>query len=102
MDSLREQLLILITTPIYLLVIGLEIGLSHFHQLGAYTRRNTLDNLFLMLANSGIDLLFRGVYVVVLSWFFDHHWVSIHPPFWYWFGLVVGMDFMYYWLHRVD
>lgn len=102
MESLREQLLILITTPIYIVVIGLEIALSHFRHFSSYTRRNTLDNLLLMLLNSGIDLLFRGVYVLVLTWFFNHHLIGLYSAFWYWFWLVVGMDFMYYWLHRVD
>ena len=57
-------MLILISTPLYIFVIALEILLSNFRHTGSYTRRNTLDNLFLMLLNSGIDLLFRGVYLV--------------------------------------
>lgn len=101
-SSLREQLLILISTPLYIFVIALEILLSNFRHTGSYTRRNTLDNLFLMLLNSGIDLLFRGVYLVAWGWFYTHRWFEIGHPFGYWFSLVVGMDFLYYWLHRVD
>lgn len=102
MEALREQLLILISTPVYIVVIGLEVALSHFRRIPSYTRRDTLNNLYLMLLNSSIDLLFRGVYVVALDWFFHRQWLHISSPFWYWFGLIVGMDFLYYWLHRVD
>jgi sterol desaturase/sphingolipid hydroxylase (fatty acid hydroxylase superfamily) len=102
MEALREQLLILISTPIYLLVIGLEVALSHFRRIPSYTWRDTWHNLYLMLLNSGIDLLFRGVYVVALDWFFRHQLFQLDHPLWYWFWLVVGMDFLFYWLHRVD
>lgn len=102
MEALREQLLILISTPIYVVVILLEIALSHFRRIPSYTWRDTVSNLYLMLLNTGIDLLFRGVYVVALAWFFGHHFFQFESPFWYWFWLVVGMDFLFYWLHRVD
>jgi sterol desaturase/sphingolipid hydroxylase (fatty acid hydroxylase superfamily) len=102
MEALREQLLILISTPIYLIVIGLEVALSHFRRIPSYTWRDTWNNLYLMLLNSGIDLLFRGVYVVALDWFFRHQLFQLDTPLWYWFWLVVGMDFLFYWLHRVD
>lgn len=102
MEALREQMLLLISTPIYLIVIGLEIALSHYRRIPSYTWRDTLNNLYLMLLNSGIDLLFRGVYVVALDWFFQRQWGHFDASFGYWFWLVVGMDFLFYWLHRVD
>ncbi|HNM26110.1 MAG TPA: sterol desaturase family protein [Saprospiraceae bacterium] len=103
MEAFREQLLILISTPIYVIVIGLEILLSHWRHTRSYTWRDTLSNLYLMLANSGIDLLFRGVYVLVLDWFFRHQFVGWSASgFWYWFSLAIAEDFVFYWLHRID
>lgn len=103
MEALREQLLILISTPIYVFVIGLEVLLSNWRHTGSYTRRDTLSNLYLMLVNSGIDLAFRGVYVVILGWFFLYRGVDWGDGgFWYWFSLVLAEDFLFYWLHRVD
>lgn len=103
METVREQILILVSTPIYLLVIGLEVLLSNWRHTHSYTRRDTLSNLYLMLVNSGIDLAFRGVYVLVLSWFFLYHPVEWGgSAIWYWGTLVVAEDFIFYWLHRVD
>ncbi|MDX1912048.1 MAG: sterol desaturase family protein [Saprospiraceae bacterium] len=102
MESLREQLLILISTPLYVVVIAGEMLLSHYRHTRSYTVKDTLTNLYLMLLNSGIDLLFRAVYLVVFQWLWEHRWYEFSTPFWYWFWLVVGMDFLYYWLHRVD
>ncbi len=102
MGNIPEQLLILISTPIYVFVIGLEIALSHFRRLPRYTVRGTLYNLYLMLLNSGVDLLFRGVYVVVLTYFYELHLLRFEHGLLYWFALVIAEDFLYYWLHRVD
>ncbi len=102
METLREQLLILISTPIYVLVIGLEVALSHFRKADSYSWRDTLTNLYLMLLNSGIDLLFRGVYVVALDYCFQQRLLDWSSPLAYWIVLTVVMDFLFYWLHRID
>lgn len=102
MESLREQLLILISTPLYVVVIVAEMLLSHYRHSNSYTLRDTLTNLYLMLLNSGVDLGFRVFYLVVFHWFWVHRLFEFSTPFWYWFWLVVGMDFLFYWLHRVD
>jgi sterol desaturase/sphingolipid hydroxylase (fatty acid hydroxylase superfamily) len=104
MGTAREQLLILISTPIYLIVIGLEIFLSHLHKQKSYTWKDSLQNIYLMLVNAGLDLLFRAVYVVIiLTFFYDHRITQpISNPWIYWIVLLIFEDFMYYWLHRVD
>jgi sterol desaturase/sphingolipid hydroxylase (fatty acid hydroxylase superfamily) len=104
MGTAREQLLILITTPLYLVVIGFELIASNLRKQKTYTLRDTAQNIYLMLLNGGLDLLFRAIYVgIVLSFFYDHRITSgISNPWIYWIVLLVFEDFMYYWLHRVD
>ncbi len=63
---LNEQLLILITTPIYIVVIVAEIILSNLDLKKYYTLKGTLMNMYLCILNGGIDLLFRAVYLVIL------------------------------------
>jgi sterol desaturase/sphingolipid hydroxylase (fatty acid hydroxylase superfamily) len=104
MGTPREQLLILISTPLYLIVIGLELFLSHLRRQQSYTWKDTIQNIYLMVLNGGLDLFFRVIYIgIILSFFYDHHIAnSIQNPLLYWFTLLVFEDFMYYWLHRVD
>jgi sterol desaturase/sphingolipid hydroxylase (fatty acid hydroxylase superfamily) len=102
MDDLREQWLILISTPIYFIIIGLEILLTHLQHRKSYTVKDTFTNLYLMLFNSGIDLAFRVVYLAVLQYFFLHAFYSWRHPWLYWAVLLLAEDFMYYWLHRFD
>jgi sterol desaturase/sphingolipid hydroxylase (fatty acid hydroxylase superfamily) len=102
MSQFPEQLLILISTPIYIVIIGLEILLSHSKKLELYTVKNTISNVYLMLLNGGIDLLFRVLYLQVLQYFFEHAIFVWQHNIWYWLVLLIAEDFLYYWLHRFD
>lgn len=104
MDTYREQLLILFSTPIYIIVIGLELLISHLHKQESYSWKDTWQNVYLMLMNAAIDLLFRAVYIgLILLFFFNHRLAGpIDNPWLYWATLLLFEDFMYYWLHRVD
>lgn len=102
MNELKEQWLILVSTPVYLVIIGLELFLSHIQHRKTYTLRDTAANLYLMLLNSGIDLMFRVVYIAILAWFYHQTHLKITNVFMYWLVLVLLEDMLYYWLHRFD
>src|SRR5205809_4139240 len=102
MDSMREQWLILISTPIYFIIIGVESLLSHISHRKAYTLRDSFANLYLMLLNTGIDLAFRIVYVSIFEYFFLHAVLQWQTIVAYWLVLLLVQDFLYYWLHRFD
>ncbi|MDP4130324.1 MAG: sterol desaturase family protein [Bacteroidota bacterium] len=100
--SFREQLLILISTPLYIIIIGLELLLSHLRHRKAYGWKDTVSNVYLMLLNALIDLSFRAIYVAILLLIYDHKLVSWKAGISYWVMLVLAEDFLYYWLHRFD
>ncbi|MEO6637537.1 MAG: sterol desaturase family protein [Ginsengibacter sp.] len=100
---LNEQLLILITTPLYLLIIGFEIVLSHIHLKKYYTLKDTLINIYLCVLNGSVDLLFRAVYLVILSYAFSFQVMSFSfNPLLYWALLFLLEDIAFYAEHRVD
>jgi sterol desaturase/sphingolipid hydroxylase (fatty acid hydroxylase superfamily) len=101
-ESVREQLLILWTTPVYVLVILFEILLSNWQQKDTYSVSDTIINFLLMLLNGGIDLVFRAVYVMVLVYCWNYRIAEISTPWMYWFTLLIAEDFLFYWLHRFD
>lgn len=104
MGTYREQFLILFTTPIYIIVICVEILLSHFQHRKSYSVKDTFQNIYLMLLNSGLDLLIRSIYIgIILTFFFNHRIANPISTAWiYWIVLFLFEDFMYYWLHRID
>lgn len=104
MEVPRDLLLALVSTPIYAVVIGLEVFLSHLRKQKTYTLKDTAQNVYFMLLNGGIDLLLRSIYIGLILTFFYNHRVAgpIAHPWLYWIVLLLLEDFMYYWLHRVD
>ncbi len=100
---LKEQLLLLITTPLYILVIGFEILLSHIHFKKYYLVKDTLINVYLCTLNGAVDLIFRTVYLLILASFFEFHFISFsfHPVL-YWVALFLFEDIAFYLEHRVD
>ncbi len=102
--QLNEESLITIATPLYIIVIGSEILLSHLQLKRYYTVKDTLMNIYLSLLNAGIDLLFRAIYLfIILQWFYAHRITEPRTHPWvYWPLLFVLEDFVYYFEHRVD
>ncbi|MFT4094281.1 MAG: sterol desaturase family protein [Niabella sp.] len=82
----------------------MEILLSHFRKQETYSVKDTVQNIYLMLLNGGIDLLFRAIYIgMILFFFYDHRITEPIGTSWiYWTILLLSEDFVYYWLHRID
>ena len=88
--------------PIYLLVIGIEILLSNYCNRPVYTWKETITNFYLSLLNGGIDLVIRGGYLLLLTFFYDSRLFTVTHPLLYWAGIVVAIDLVFYWLHRME
>lgn len=102
MEEFRESVLIAFATPIYLVVIGLEIFFSHLHHRKYYSPKGVFTNLYLMGLNMGLDILLRGVCLMVLDYFLGYRFMEIGNPVLYWLVLLVAQDFLYYLLHVTD
>src|SRR6059058_1728411 len=102
MHAVYEQFLILVSTPLYVVIIALEVLLSNYRHRKLYSFRDSAVNLYLMLLNSSIDFLFRGFYIAILAYCYQHRYVEWHNVMTYWMLLLLSEDFLYYWLHRFD
>jgi len=102
MTEFREELLIAITTPIYIIVIGAEILFSYFHQKHYYSLKGVLANVYLSALNFTLDIVLRVLCLFVLNFFFQYQFFSIENQYAYWGVLLLAQDFMFYWLHRID
>jgi sterol desaturase/sphingolipid hydroxylase (fatty acid hydroxylase superfamily) len=102
--SLDETTFIALTTPVYFVIILVEIIASNIQHKHFYTVKDTLINIYLTLANASIDLLFRGIYLfIILQWFYNHRVMQFQEHPWvYWPLLFVAEDLAYYFEHRVD
>ncbi|MBO9561592.1 MAG: sterol desaturase family protein [Niastella sp.] len=102
MGTLQQQLLVLITTPLYVIIIGAEIMLSNIHHTHSYTRRNTFQNFCISILSGAVDVLMRGVSLAIFAFLFNHSFFKLTHTFFYWAALLLLVDMMHYWLHRLS
>lgn len=105
MNEFREELLVLISIPIYTIVIAIEILYSYFKHKHYYSAKGILSNLYLTSLNFSLDILVRGICLAVLWYFYQFKFTAIDKtihPIVYWTALLFAEDFMFYWMHRID
>lgn len=102
MEDYKQTLLILISTPLYALLIGFEMILSAIHNKHLYTVKDTFTNVYLSSLNIGLELLIRAFCLGFLAYFFQFHVVAIQNTYFYWFALLILQDISFYFEHRVD
>jgi len=102
LESIRETTLFALTTPLYVLVIGVEIIYSHIQNRNLYSVKGSFTNFYLMLANMGLDLLVRGIALFVFTYFYSKAVVHFENSIVYWVVLLIAQDFMFYLLHVLD
>jgi len=99
----HEEIFVIVSTPFYLLLIGGEVLLTHWQHKKFYNLKDCVVNVVFMLLNGGVDLLFRIIYLAILTWFFTHRWFEpVSSPVIYWALLFIIEDFAFYVLHYVD
>ncbi|MEI7471337.1 MAG: sterol desaturase family protein [Chitinophagaceae bacterium] len=99
----RETWFLIVSIPLYAIVIGIEIFMSNWHGKKYYSIRQTLQNIYLTLLNASLDLFLRwAFYFSVLTWSYQQHFFRIHNPYLYWFLLFILEDLAFYFEHRVD
>jgi sterol desaturase/sphingolipid hydroxylase (fatty acid hydroxylase superfamily) len=103
MEAFREQTLMLFSVPLILLAILVEIAITHFRNIRAYTWRESLTNFYMAGLNGSLDLLLRaGAVLPVLAFCWQHRLITWEKGWTYWVVLFVLQDFAYYVLHYVD
>jgi sterol desaturase/sphingolipid hydroxylase (fatty acid hydroxylase superfamily) len=106
MPALSQQLIILLSTPVYIVIIGFEILASNFQAKkgsgGKYTVKNVLTNISLSMLNASLDIALRGFVFMILGACYLHRLYHADPTPVYWLSLLIAEDFLFYWLHRFD
>ncbi len=102
MEAFRETALLIWTTPVIVALILAEVLWTHFHEVRAYTLKETLTNCYLAALNGSLDILMRGVVLVVMTFAYHHKLFDLSRGWGYWMSLFVLEDLAYYTLHYVD
>ena len=103
MVSTAEEMVLMVSVPLYTTIILFEVLLSNWQMKSFYSWKETVMNVYMTLLNMGVDVLFRGFYLLVLFWGYEHRWMDpISHPLLYWGLLFVLEDFAFYLEHLTD
>jgi sterol desaturase/sphingolipid hydroxylase (fatty acid hydroxylase superfamily) len=91
-----------ISAPFYVILIGIEMLLSHFHGRHLHSTKGILTNIWMNAANFLLDFCMRGVFFFVITYFLRFRFMELHNPVVYWVSLLLLEDLLFYFLHRVD
>lgn len=102
MENFNETVLFLITTPLFVVFIGLEILVSNQQRNHRYSLAGFWENMYLMIINTGLDLLMR-----LFAIYFFTEWLTLRlfeweNPVLYWILLFVFEDLTFWTIHYVD
>ncbi len=103
MDQVYNNILLLLSTPIYAIIIPIEILLSNYRHKRFYSWKETLMNVYLNGLNTGLDLLLRVIVgLFVLNFFYKYHVINNWNPIIYWTILLFAQDLLFWVEHYVD
>lgn len=103
MVSCAEEMLLMVSLPLYAVIILTEMVLSNWQLKHFYSWRETMMNVYMTLLNMSVDVLFRGCYLMVLFVGYQHRLFDPLDHVWlYWICLFLLEDFAFYIEHLVD
>ncbi|GAB4142523.1 MAG: sterol desaturase family protein [Bacteroidia bacterium] len=102
MQAFHETILFLITTPLFVIFIGIEILVSNAQRNHRYSKIGFWENMYLMAINTVLDLGMRMVALYVLSNIFTYRFFEIENPYIYWILIFLLEDITFWTIHFVD
>ncbi len=101
-EYLHNNWLLAISTPIYSVLILLEVVVSNYKRNRYYSFKETVMNFWLNIANTALGLGIKVGILFILGWFFSFHLVTWQPSILYWVVLFFGVDICFYFEHRCE
>lgn len=94
---------IALSVPVFFILIGIELAYTFYKKLQYYRLNDAISNL-----NQGIGQQVTGIFMKTALFFgykyIFEHWRLFDLPesIWIWIVLFIGVDFCYYWFHRMS
>ncbi|NEU07102.1 sterol desaturase family protein [Flavihumibacter sp. R14] len=94
---------ITLSIPVFFILIGIEIAYSVYRKLNYYRLNDSIANLSQGIGSQLVGLFLKTATFFAYLYIFDHWRFYTFPnTVWIWLLLFVGVDFFYYWFHRMS
>ncbi|HMI04801.1 MAG TPA: sterol desaturase family protein [Pedobacter sp.] len=94
---------IALSVPIFFILIGAELAYTFYKKLNYYRLNDSISNLSQGIGQQVVGVFMKTALFFGYKYIFDH-WRLFDIPntIWTWIILFVGVDFFYYWFHRMS
>ncbi len=94
---------IALSVPIFFILIGIELAYTFYKKLGYYRLNDSIANLSQGIGQQVTGLFMKTALFFGYKYIFEH-WRLFDLPntVWVWIILFIGVDFFYYWFHRMS
>jgi alkylglycerol monooxygenase len=93
---------IILAIPVFFLLIGVELLIDNMKHTGYYRLNDAISNLHAGMAEQVTGVFAKAVVVGVYIWLYESARLFTAPDNWMtWILLFLGIDFFYYWFHRL-
>jgi len=94
---------IALSVPIFFLLIGIELAYDFYKKLKYYRFNDSISNLSQGIGSQVTGLFMKTALFFGYKFIFEH-WrlLDFLNSIWVWIVLFIGVDFFYYWFHRMS
>lgn len=94
---------IALSIPLFFILIGIEAAYSVYKNLQYYRFNDAISNLSQGIGSQLVGIFLKTATFFSYLWIFDHwRFYSFPDTIWTWLLLFLGVDFFYYWFHRMS
>ncbi|WP_026898398.1 sterol desaturase family protein [Daejeonella oryzae] len=94
---------IALSVPVFFILIGIELAYALYKKLDYYRLNDSLANLSQGIGSQLIGLFLKTATFWAYLTVFDHlRFYTFPNTIWTWLLLFLGVDFFYYWFHRMS
>jgi sterol desaturase/sphingolipid hydroxylase (fatty acid hydroxylase superfamily) len=92
---------IALAIPVFFVMIGAELAVARAKRAKLYRLGDAVTDLSCGIQQQVLLIFERGLQVAIFTWAYQHR-VATLPPWADWALAWVGVDFLYYWWHRLS
>lgn len=95
--------LIIYSIPVFFILIAVELIIDKIKKKQLYRLNDAISNINTGIVQQVTGILLKFFTIGVYIWIYDNYKFAAIPSRWYtWILLFLGVDFFYYWFHRLS
>ncbi len=96
--------LITLSIPAFFILIGVELLVDKLKEAKVYRFNDTVSNLNSGIVSQVVGVFTKIITIGVYTWIYNNYRIfkNISDVWYVWILLLIGVDFFYYWFHRLS